>query len=131
MLRGTMSRFAAAPLIAAFILVLMPTCKAQNPSANPEITGTWRGHSECAVKNSPCRDETNIYRFSAIAARPGWFSGTGSKVVDDKEISMGTLDWRYDAKTHALQSNNPNGVFRLVVDDDKMEGTLVLSDATV
>jgi len=43
---------------------------------------------------------------------------------------MGTLDWRYDAQSHILESNNPNGVFRFVVNDDKMEGTLFLRDAT-
>jgi len=124
-------RLAAASFIALFSLALAPACSAENVGAQSEIVGTWRGNSECAVKNGPCRNETNIYRFSVIAARPGWFSGDGSKLVDDKEISMGPLDFRYDPTTHILQSNTPHGVFRLVVDGDKMEGALLLSDATV
>ena len=129
--RDAMRRFAAAPLIAVLYVAQSPACQAQVVGVQSQISGTWRGDSECAVKNSPCHDETNVYRFSEIAARPGWFSGAGSKVVNDKEISMGTLDWQYDAKSHILESKNPNGVFRFVVGDGKMEGTLLLPDATV
>ncbi|UWZ83828.1 hypothetical protein [Occallatibacter riparius] len=126
-----MTRFTTTPLLALLALALTPACKPQNPSAQPEIIGTWRGNSECTFKNSPCRDETNIYRFTAIAARPGWFSGDGSKLVKDKEVSMGPLVFRYDASTHILQSNTPNGVFRFVIHDDKMVGTLSLPDSTI
>ena len=105
--------------------------KTQIVNAQSEISGTWRGNSECAIKNSPCRGEENVYRFSEVAGRPGWFSGNGSKVVNGEEVSMGTLNWQYDPKSRLLESKNPNGVFRFVVDDDKMEGTLVLADATV
>lgn len=116
-------------LIAVLCVTPVPGCEAQ--IAGLQITGTWRGHSECAVKNGPCQDETNVYRFSETPARPGWFSGTGSKVLNGKEISMGTLNWQYDAKRRILESKNPTGTFRLVVDGDKIEGTLLLPDATV
>jgi len=126
-----MSRLAGTLLIAAVFVVQITVGKTQIVRVQSRISGTWRGNSECAVKNSPCHDETNVYRFSEVAAQPGWFSGTGSKVVNGKEVSMGTLDWQYDAKSHILESKNPNGVFRFVVGDDKMEGTLLLPDATV
>lgn len=100
-------------------------------AGNAQISGTWRGNSECVLKNGPCHDETNVYRFSEITARPGWFSCTGSKIVNGVEIAMGTLDWQYDAKKHVLKSKNPSGTFFLMVDGDKIEGTLVLADATV
>jgi len=126
-----MSRFSVATLISVFFVAQILPGKAQIAGTQPQISGAWRGHSECVLKNSPCRDETNVYRFSENAARPGWFSGAGSKVVNDREISMGTLDWQYDAKNSILESNNPNGVFRFVVNGDKMEGTLLLPDGTV
>jgi len=126
-----MSRLAGTLLIAAVFVVQITVGKTQIVRVQSRISGTWRGNSECAVKNSPCHDETNVYRFSEVAAQPGWFSGTGSKVVNGKEVSMGTLDWQYDAKSHILESKNPNGIFRFVVGDDKMEGTLLLPDATV
>ena len=126
-----MSGLAATTVMAVLIVAQVWDGKAQNARAQTQITGTWRGNSECVVKNSACHDETNVYRFSEIAARPGWFSGTGSKMVNGKEISMGTLDWQYDAKSQILKSENPNGALRFVVDHEKMEGTLLLPDATV
>jgi hypothetical protein len=99
--------------------------------AQARIAGTWRGNSVCAVQNSPCHDEINVYRFSEIAGKPGIFSVAGSKVVDGKEIVMGTGEWRYDAENHALQSENSVGTFRLIVQGNKMEGNLTLRDHTV
>jgi hypothetical protein len=118
-------------LIAALFVVPIAVGESQAVGAASQISGAWRGNSECMVKDSPCRDETNVYRFSEVAAQPGRFSGTGSKVVNGKEVSMGTLDWQYDATSRILESRNPNGVFRFVVSGDKMEGTLLLPDATV
>ena len=77
-------------------------------------------------RHGACHDEINVYRFSESAARPGWFSGTGSKVVSGKETSIGTLDWQYDAKSHILERNNPSGSFRSSVKDNKIDGTLIL-----
>ena len=126
-----MSRLVATTVMAALIVAPVWQVKAQKVHAPTQIAGTWRGNSECVVRNSACRDETNVYRFSEIAARPGWFSGDGSKVVNDKEISMGTLDWQYDANSQILKSENPHGTFRFVVEDGKMEGTLLLPDGTL
>src|SRR5579859_3573922 len=95
--------------IASLCLALIPGSQAQNVAGQLQITGTWRGNSECAVKNSACHDETNVYRFSELAAQPGWFSGNGSKVVNGKEVSMGTLHWQYDAKSHILEGKNQIG----------------------
>src|ERR1700722_338287 len=64
-----------------------PRGEAEIHDSPTQITGTWRGNSECVLKNSPCRDEINVYRFSEIAGKPGWFSGIGSKLVDGKEVS--------------------------------------------
>jgi hypothetical protein len=108
-----------------------PNRQAATDDAPSQIEGTWRGSSECAVKSSPCHDETNVYRFSKIPARPGWFSGDGSKVVDGKEISMGTLNWTYDAASHALRSESSSAAFQLFVDGNKMDGSLTLSGKTV
>jgi hypothetical protein len=72
-----------------------------------------------------------VYRFSEVAGRPGWFSGIGSKLVNGKEISMGTLDWNYDAEKHTLKSEDSGATFRLVVDGSRIEGSLTPADHTV
>jgi hypothetical protein len=101
-------RFLLAASLICFVSSLSfaqaPGCEAVIHGSQSQITGTWRGNSECALKDSPCRDEINVYRFSEVAGWPGWFSGIGSKLVNDKEISMGTLDWNYDAEKHILRS---------------------------
>ena len=128
---ASMCRLAITTMICMFLVAQIQASRAQAAGDQSQISGTWRGNSECALKNGPCRDETNVYRFFAVSGRPGKYSGAGSKVVNGEEILMGTLDWQYDAKNHILESNNPNGVFRFVVHDDKMEGTLLLPNGTV
>jgi hypothetical protein len=77
--------------------------------ASTSIAGTWRGHSVCLVKSSPCHDEVNVYRFSKLPGKPASFSLTASKVVDDKEIVMGSggaptmrLSWWSSARLPVL-----------------------------
>jgi len=130
MLGATIGQLARTTLISIFLVAQVQPGKAQIAAAQSQIAGTWRGKSDCVVKNSPCHDEINVYRFTEVAARPGWFSGAGSRVVNGNEILMGTLEWHYDPKNHILESNNQNGVFRFDVGDGKMEGTLLLPNGT-
>ncbi|HKW64626.1 MAG TPA: hypothetical protein VJN89_18890 [Candidatus Acidoferrum sp.] len=97
--------------------------------AGSKVAGVWRGHSECAVKNSPCHDEVNVYRFSKIPGRGNTFSVTASKVVDGKEVVMGTSDWKYDEKKQVIECEKPS--IQLTIDGEKMEGALKLEDGTV
>ena len=97
----------------------------------PKIAGVWRGDSVCQVKDSPCHDETNVYRFIAVAGKTGAFSVTASKIVDGREIVMGSSEWHYDAVKHELVSSMPAATLRLLVDGDKMDGTLTLLDGKV
>src|SRR5258708_29455867 len=53
--------------------------------AEPKIAGVWRGNSGCQVKDSPCHDETNVYRFTAIACKAGAFSLIWVQVPDGHE----------------------------------------------
>jgi hypothetical protein len=92
----------------------------------PQISGVWRGKSDCVIKDSPCHDEVNVYRFAQIESKAGHFTCEGSKVVDGKEIPMGALTWRYDTKTHTLESENSGASFRLVVKAGEMDGTVTL-----
>jgi hypothetical protein len=104
---------------------------AGRPDDEPQIAGVWRGNSVCTVKDSPCRDEMNVYSFSAVAGKPGTFSGTASKAVGVESFAMGTREFKYDARNHTLESAMPAAVLRLVVEGDKMEGTLTLRDGSV
>jgi len=106
-----------------------PDTKREAQEVPSRIVGVWRGHSECAVKNSPCHDEVNVYRFAKIEGRPNAFSVTASKIVDAKEVVMGSSEWKYDENKHVLECERPS--IRLTVTADKMEGALTLEDGTV
>ena|SRR5215813_2597371 len=93
------------------------------------VTGVWRGNSTCMVKNSPCHDEVNVYRIAKVADKPGMVSVTADKIVDGKEVVMGTFEWKYDAQKHSLDS--ADGRFHFTVEGNKMEGALTLADGTV
>jgi hypothetical protein len=102
--------------------------KTEAEDVRAAIAGVWRGHSVCVDKNSPCHDEVNVYRFSRVAGSPNQFSVTASKVVDGKEIVMGSGSWKYDERTKVVESEKPP--IRLAIDGRKMEGALRLADGT-
>jgi hypothetical protein len=96
-----------------------------------EIGGTWRGDSVCVEKGTSCHDEIAVYRIAVIPGKRGYFMVTGGKVVDRKEIVMGSGEWRYDSGKHTLTGELPKGVITLKIDGDKIEGTFILPDKTV
>lgn len=103
--------------------------KNEAAEARSRIAGVWRGHSECAVQSSPCHDEVNVYRFSRIAGDPNGFSVTASKIVDGKEVVMGSSEWKYNEKKQVLDCERPS--IRLEIHGDKMEGALKLEDGAI
>lgn len=103
--------------------------KGDGEDVRSRIAGVWRGHSECVVKNSPCHDEVNVYRFSKVASDANRFSVTASKVVDGKEVVMGSSDWKYEESKQVVESERPS--VQLTITGDKMEGALKLDDGTV
>jgi hypothetical protein len=112
--------------------------KAQNAPANSpsggaeaKLAGTWRGDSLCVEKGTACHDEIAVYRITAIAGKPGYVMVSGGKVVDGKEIVMGTGEGRYDSAKRTLSVELPRGLITLKADGDKLEGTFTLPDKTV
>jgi hypothetical protein len=89
----------------------------------------WRGHSVCVDNNSACRDEVNGCRFSKVARGPNQFSATASKVVDGKEVVMGSPAWKFDDEKRGLESQA--SAIRLVVNGNRMEGTVTLPGGAV
>lgn len=101
--------------------------KAPSPDLRAMIAGTWRGNSVCLDRASPCHDEVNVYRFAKIAGKPYIFLVTASKVVDGKEIVMGSGQWRYDDGAKTLVSESPR-IRLTILRANWMEGALSLDD---
>jgi hypothetical protein len=121
-------------LICAMSLVTSgqgPNPRHGKDSAVAQLVGAWRGNSVCLAADSPCQNESNVYHISEIMGKPGICSVIGSKIVDGKEVVMGTGEWKYDPQKHLLGAETPAGTFRFTVDGNKMEGSLTLRDNTV
>jgi hypothetical protein len=96
----------------------------------PAIAGVWRGQSSCMQKESACREETVVYRFSPLQHKPGSFSVSADKIIDGKAVNMGTLELRYVEDQHALVCKYTQGVWRFSVDKE-MVGTLTHLDGSL
>jgi len=129
---------AALGIALAGVLVPEVLAMRQNSPANGsgdgderKLAGIWRGDSLCLEKGSACHDEVAVYRITVVAGKPGYMMVSGGKVVDGKEIVMGTGEWRYDSGKHTLSVELPRGVITLKADGDKLEGAFILPDKTV
>ena len=96
-----------------------------------KLAGRWRGDSLCVERGTACHDEMAVYGIADIPGKPGYLLVTAGKVVDGKEIVMGSGEWRYDSTKHTLSVELPRGVITLKADGDKLEGTFTLPDKTV
>lgn len=94
--------------------------------------GTWRGESKCMVTPSACRDEHSVYRIAAVAQSPTKVTLTANKLVDGREVSMGTSECSFSRETHALTCPLPDGkAIHFELKGDSLNGTMTLSDGTV
>src|SRR5215467_3194236 len=127
-----MTRAFAVRLLSLYLTIAFVSF-AQTPGSDNDataaVTGVWRGNSNCMVKPSPCHDEVNVYRIAKVNGKPNIVSVTADKIVDGKEVVMGTLESKYDPQKHSLDSLD--GRFHFTVDGNKMEGALTLPDGTV
>jgi hypothetical protein len=126
----------AVSLAASFVpaIVAIPQNAPANASGTDDeskIAGTWRGDSLCVEKGASCHDEIAVYRIAAIPGKRGYLLVTGGKVVNGKEIVMGSGEWRYDGVKHTLTVELPRGTITLKVDGDKLEGTFTLPDKSI
>ncbi|HEX4823746.1 MAG TPA: dipeptidase [Candidatus Polarisedimenticolaceae bacterium] len=99
------------------------------PADPPPFAGVWRGVSTC-VKDDvhpACKDETVVYRIAAKDAVHA--SMDAFKIVDGKELLMGSIDFAYDAAKDAWVGDFQNETVHIRwsyrVRGDEMLGTLV------
>lgn len=117
-------------LCAISLLVAANTATAQK--TNAIVLGKWKGESLCMVKPSACHDETVVYEITAPTGSKDHLVWKADKIVDGKQVNMGSLDCKYAHESHTITCDMPGrGVWSLTVDGDVMTGTLKLSDGTV
>jgi hypothetical protein len=112
-------------VVVGVVSVLPQSDHANNP------TGAWRGESRCLVKQSACRDEDSLYRIAAVAHSDAKLTITANKIVDGKEVKMGTSECSFSPDTHLLKCPLPNGsTVTFELKGDSLNGTMTLADGT-
>ena len=91
-----------------------------------DLVGDWNGTSLCQVKSSPCHDEQVVFRLSHPQQEK--IRVQADKIVDGKAVTMGPDDWPFDALSQALIYEIPSGTWKLIVQGNEMNGTLITRD---
>jgi hypothetical protein len=93
------------------------------------LVGDWSGTSLCQVRPSACNDERVVFHFSNPQANK--ITVAADKIVDGKMVNMGSGLWTYGQSAGTLEWQIPQGVWKLAVEGDRMDGTLVGPDNVV
>jgi hypothetical protein len=83
------------------------------PEALLALIGLWTGDSTCTAVRPACNNEKAAYHI-ARGDRPDSISMTMNKIVDGKEVEMGTLVYTVDAAKHTLRADNDQSAVRSV-----------------
>jgi hypothetical protein len=101
------------------------------PLADSPAAGVWRGESLCtSTASAACRNESVIYYIRDVQDRPDALLIRADKIIDGKEITMGAGEWQYDRKRQTIEWHTPQQVWLLVLDGNRINGTLRLADGT-
>lgn len=85
-------------LLFSFLMAVVSASEAQDTKA---ILGVWRGTSICANREATpaCKDEEVVYEFREMTPpAAGKLSLKADKVVNEKVLRMGVLDFVWDPK---------------------------------
>jgi hypothetical protein len=82
------------------------------------------------AKNTPAKDEVVVWHI-AKGREPGTLRVRADKIVNGRNITMGTLPFKYDKAQKTIVCEYRHGVWRLTVKENSMEGSLTLSDGTI
>ena len=93
------------------------------------LVGDWNGTSVCQVRPSACNDEHVVFHFSNPQGDK--ITVAADKIVDGKVVSMGSEVATYERSARTLRWQIPRGVWKLAVEGDRMDGTLVGPDNVV
>lgn len=94
------------------------------------FVGDWKGESKVLVRSSAAKDETVIWHV-AKGKEAGKLRVTADKIVDGQSVSMGALDFKYDKIEKAIICAYAQGVWKVAIEGDELQGTLTRRDQTV
>lgn len=96
----------------------------------PSVIGTWHGESICVGDRPACKNEEVVYRFEAVAGKPGVVTLLADKILEGKREPMYQLEFQYDEAKGSLSCEftrrQTHGLWEYQISADAMSGTLVL-----
>ena len=112
-------------------MILVPLLLAA--AAPDPVSGTCEATSLCQVKPSPCHDEHVIYRISRAGA--GRYRLEGYKLVNGKELFMGTIEFTFDAGRQQLHADivgtRGSSTADLKLSGNRLSGNMTIADGTL
>lgn len=110
----------------AFAMIFLAS---EKTAFSQPLIGAWKGTSICQDKNSPCHDEIDVYHFSK-GNTADQYRVDANKIVDGKEVEMGTLYFTHDTKKNILVciDNAHNSRWEFKLTGKEMHGTLMVRD---
>jgi hypothetical protein len=94
------------------------------------VLGTWKGESICVGNRPACKNEVVVYRFEAVAGKPGEVLLLADKIIEGKRVPMYKLEFQYNEARGELSCEftrrQTHGLWQYKVSGDSLEGTLVL-----
>ena len=112
-----------------FCALLTVSLSAQVKPEWKDVIGTWEGDSTCAVPNSPCHDEHNLYRVKPDRDNPDKLMIEAFKVENNRPQFVGNLNCKYAAEERVLTCSGDTpkrNVWTFNVGDGTMDGTLTV-----
>jgi hypothetical protein len=92
------------------------------------LVGTWEGESICTKVRPACHDEHAVYHITIPADKPGIVTMLMNKLVEGKEVEMGTTEYKVNADATELTSEFENQNLHLLWSftraGNEMRGTL-------
>src|SRR5260370_25514680 len=108
------------------ILALSPKAPYSSSTAGEDASfvGVWKGDSVCQIKDSPCHDEASVYYVSK-GTEPNGFQMKMNKMVDGKEVTMGTVNCKAGANSGSYVCRlNDLSTWTWRLDKDVLDGEL-------
>ncbi len=112
--------------------LLVPSGRAGLPTDEADgssLAGDWKGESVVVAANTSAKDEVVVWHIAK--GKPGKLIVNADKIVNGNSIAMGWLEFTYDKETKAMVCEYRQGVWKLVLSDNMLKGTLTRPDKTV
>jgi hypothetical protein len=115
--------------VSSLLIVLFLAFTTAAADARDALLGRWDGTSICTAARAACRDETVVYHVTP-GPKANVVTMAMNKVVDEREVEIGVLDFQVDFAAHRMTADYDSGRvatrWTFSWNGEEMRGTAVL-----